>query len=756
MRCLMTGALLDAAGVGLAAENYLSALNLERDLAHQAYIRDIAKIEGDLMTTKNPLEKALSSIFLSVMYSDHTIDLAEKYFAATDAAILSTDGKLASPLFPYQQYLVALHAERVGDLEKAVTTLHNALPKVEDNELSVVYVEKLIKLNTILHDHDQLIRLYDSHKSNLERHHKYLLIDLVASSMLAMGDYDKYLEIAMDLGKKAPYNAVSITALNSLLTLSCKSQQEGSTKPFYIPVDFIKALAASSSVNAGLLEWAKAAIRGPVRTTDNRVRLLTSLEKARILLIYRQLDLVRDLLSLAKNERSSPVERKQTLDQIDKLCDDAQLEMPASTHLANSTYTTNDLRSDHHKEQLANQNTRQGKYYLAALQYSDLLRTDKSPSLRWKAFWNLLKARQYKAAAKLLNGKSMEKTIDRPWQYWLSSLSQLNGIGAEDDFNDSTSLGTIFEYLLVNKENYKINFIKARENPLAMNLDHTLPAELGERAHTYCDFSHNFRTAGSMRVDRAWTNLIYSGCYFLSTNTPIDLVVRDFPTFVGGRTGKTTHAKFFSKKIAYISSNKEPFLAGRTSYEPMSAHEFYTLSQNNQIRAIAELVQKISHAIDIDENLVMSVIMAESGFNVMALSRVGASGLMQIMPFTAMKIALELNDDHFALENMNAPLENIFYGSYYLQRLLKYYSNHLVAAIAAYNAGPYWTNRWIENCRDCREDVFVDSISFRETRDYIKRVMTIYGFLGEKQIKYSSVIPQHRLAKIYFAGAPPY
>ena len=128
---------------------------------------------------------------------------------------------------------------------------------------------------------------------------------------------------------------------------------------------------------------------------------------------------------------------------------------------------------------------------------------------------------------------------------------------------------------------------------------------------------------------------------------------------------------------------------------------------------------------------------------------------MQIMPFTAMKIAVELGDDNFALENMNAPLENIFYGAYYLQRLLKYYSNHLVAAISAYNAGPYQTNRWSESCRNCREDVFVDSISFKETRDYVKRVMTLYSFICEKRGK-KPVLAQHRLASIRFEGTPPY
>lgn len=82
---------------------------------------------------------------------------------------------------------------------------------------------------------------------------------------------------------------------------------------------------------------------------------------------------------------------------------------------------------------------------------------------------------------------------------------------------------------------------------------------------------------------------------------------------------------------------------------------------------------------DLDPELVRAVIQAESGWNVGAVSRKGAMGLMQIMPATARDLSLE---EPFE------PRANIRAGSRYLRQMLDRFDGDVVLALAAYNAGP--------------------------------------------------------------------
>jgi Transglycosylase SLT domain len=118
-----------------------------------------------------------------------------------------------------------------------------------------------------------------------------------------------------------------------------------------------------------------------------------------------------------------------------------------------------------------------------------------------------------------------------------------------------------------------------------------------------------------------------------------------------------------------------------------------------------EMHEMLAHAgesHDIDEDLLASVVRAESGGQVRAVSRTGAQGLMQLMPGTASAMGVQ---DAFQ------PMQNIAGGTAYLDFLLTRYHDNVAWALAAYNAGPGAV------------DKYHGVPPYRETREYVARVI---------------------------------
>ena len=115
-----------------------------------------------------------------------------------------------------------------------------------------------------------------------------------------------------------------------------------------------------------------------------------------------------------------------------------------------------------------------------------------------------------------------------------------------------------------------------------------------------------------------------------------------------------------------------------------------------------QLLSKAGSEHNVDEDLLASVVKAESGGYVRATSRTGARGLMQLMPGTAQQLGVA---DSFA------PEQNVRGGTAYLDWLLTRYHDNLVLALAAYNAGPEAVDR------------YHGIPPYHETRAYVARVI---------------------------------
>ena len=144
--------------------------------------------------------------------------------------------------------------------------------------------------------------------------------------------------------------------------------------------------------------------------------------------------------------------------------------------------------------------------------------------------------------------------------------------------------------------------------------------------------------------------------------------------------------------------------------------------ENYYPRAYKTIVNKVAPYVGIDSHLVYSVIRAESFYDKTARSSVGAFGLLQLMPYTSHKISKVNNFGRVGSEHLRKPSVNIKFGLTYLKMLLEFFGESEVLSLAAYNAGPSAVISWLDRCINCDAMEFIESIPYRETRNYVKKI----------------------------------
>ncbi len=197
-------------------------------------------------------------------------------------------------------------------------------------------------------------------------------------------------------------------------------------------------------------------------------------------------------------------------------------------------------------------------------------------------------------------------------------------------------------------------------------------------------------------------------------------------------SSKTKKSKFKSKKYRskgskkYRSKSKKPSrnlpknmvkANGRDNGIIVGCNSSTHLSR--QARLYRNTIKIYSRIYDVDPELIHAIVRQESCFNEGAHSRVGAIGLMQLMPQTA--LGLRINDPW-------NPEHNIQGGIKYIAQMLKRFDGKPKLAIAAYNAGPGNVNK------------YKGIPPFKETRNYVKKVYAEYTRLKAEGINYSGKV----------------
>jgi soluble lytic murein transglycosylase len=144
-------------------------------------------------------------------------------------------------------------------------------------------------------------------------------------------------------------------------------------------------------------------------------------------------------------------------------------------------------------------------------------------------------------------------------------------------------------------------------------------------------------------------------------------------------------------------------------------------------RAYSEIVKAYAKKYTVDEYIVYSIMREESRFQKDVRSPANAIGLMQLLPATASLTAREVGLNGFNTEMLNIPRVNIELGIYYFKKVLSMFNGDIHLALASYNAGPNRAEDWLITFPNLPKDEFVEEIPFRETRNYIRRILRSYG-----------------------------
>ena len=137
-----------------------------------------------------------------------------------------------------------------------------------------------------------------------------------------------------------------------------------------------------------------------------------------------------------------------------------------------------------------------------------------------------------------------------------------------------------------------------------------------------------------------------------------------------------------------------------------------------------EYVLKYSEQYSVDKNLIYAIIKAESNFNENAVSNKGATGLMQLMPTTAIQLGRTINVDCNE-ENLKDVDININLGVKYISNLIEKYNN-IDVALSAYNAGTGNVDNWIEKGIIKKDGSDVENIPYKETNNYVRKILRDY------------------------------
>lgn len=310
--------------------------------------------------------------------------------------------------------------------------------------------------------------------------------------------------------------------------------------------------------------------------------------------------------------------------------------------------------------------------------YNDLL-------LDWQIRYAL--KRQHWQAVKTLI-LALDDNKDLSWQYWLAR--------AEEALGEKNAAQTRYQQLASNRNYY--GFLASRR----LNLPPSLQAE---------NPNTNLKL---LKPYQPLLNLIREYVHTQQKHKAASLI-HDFVTELP-KEEQSALAFWLAEELGWYG--KSVYLCNNELLANQLALRF-PLAYRRHIKQ-----QTSPHQLPIA--LIYAMIRQESAFREDAISSAGARGLMQLMPATAKQLTKSNPLKLKHIKDLHHAKTNIAFGVAYLTRLSAEFGHNMVYMIAAYNAGPRQVRYWQKNHRIDSMDIWIETLPWHETRNYIKNVMAFY------------------------------
>lgn len=536
-------------------------------------------------------------------------------------------------------------------------------------------------------------------------------------------DWKKGVELLEYLASRHYYSDIGKSAFNELMSLNCARDN---LPKILLSLQFLDDLSQYAQLGNGIQEFLQLALAGRLRTKTG-VRYLSQVEKFEHLLDWRLYDLAHNL-RLTLNPRNLQLNEQEQFWYLSYKLYSRTNQFRLATEALNELAALGKDVRYRYALLLRSQGQHQSAYRIFARMSGN------GPRFKFASFWQLFRANKFNSARAILNKCDANRDRHRCWRKGEEVAAMFwSGHSFYKEGNFQAAFSLFKKILNDESDSYYsavIQTLYRSDLPKILNV----PSPYGSMSSRVA-FGGDLDASGLVGLFKSHlASQPLARIHKLNIFPEVSEVFRDLvaPKF----------ERRYLKRMSYVAQKLGDYRSSRRAYRfaggdggRFASFRSYAQSfagnrehwENYYPKVFKEIVEEQSRKEKVDEFLLYSVMRAESAYDPLARSAVGAKGILQIMPYTALKIAKEFGIQSFEYEKLESPAHNIPLATRYLKKLISYYSNNFMVALAAYNAGPTTVNDWLARCGDCSTLEFVDSIPFRETRRYVKRIMRYYN-----------------------------
>lgn len=325
--------------------------------------------------------------------------------------------------------------------------------------------------------------------------------------------------------------------------------------------------------------------------------------------------------------------------------------------------------------------------------YNDVL-------LGWQIRYDL-KYRQWHEVETLID-KLQDK--DSPcWQYWLARAMEAQG--------QKENATTIYQSLAVSRNYY--GFLSSLRLKKKFSFENERAVENTRNLQVYSPITNQIKS-------------LYASKQILQASRLINDFASELP-----KDDKSAFVYWLANDLQW--HGKSVYLSNTDELNNQLSLRF-PLPYQNAVVTYAKNYQ-------IPKELIYAIIRQESGFRDDVVSSAGAQGLMQVMPATALAVSKSGKIAYSDKKELFSTQKNINIGTAYLQQLGKRFSQHPLLMVAAYNAGPRQAANWWKNHPPKDMDIWIETLPWHETRNYIKNVIAFYAVYQFRMQQKSDLSP---------------